>query len=295
MPNASRGFFKFATFILNLIFKGKKPPKIYNYEQVNVGDSKIRTCVYSRKNSLNYNRPIVIWLHGGGYGLGIPEYEFSFIKEFLDCCDCIAISPDYTLSYKKPYPTALKECYEVLLWAYNNAEELGANRNCIIVGGDSAGGGLTVALCMYARDKKQVRITCQLPVYPMIDDRSTNSNRNNYAPMWNTTSNKKAWEIYLGEYYNLNSIPYYAAPARCDNYNDLPQAFTYIGDVDLFLDETKAYINNLKECGIRAEMLVLEGCYHGFDVLCPKSVVAKTARKFLREQFLKVINTCCNK
>ena len=41
----------------------------------------------------------------------------------------------------------------------------------LFVGGESAGGGLAAALCIYARDKKEVSIAFQMPLYPMLDDR----------------------------------------------------------------------------------------------------------------------------
>ena len=58
------------------------------------------------------------------------------------------ISPGYRLSFLKPYPAAIKDCYDALLYLKNHADELQINRNQIMVGGESAGGGLCAALCM---------------------------------------------------------------------------------------------------------------------------------------------------
>lgn len=54
------------------------------------------------------------------------------------------------------------------------ADELGIKEDELMVGGNSAGGGLTAALTLYARDKGEVAIAFQLPLYPMLDDRMTN-------------------------------------------------------------------------------------------------------------------------
>lgn len=60
-----------------------------------------------------------------------------------------------------------------------HADELGIRKNQIFVGGESAGGGLCAALCMLARDRGEVNIAFQMPLYPMIDDRDTDSSRDN--------------------------------------------------------------------------------------------------------------------
>lgn len=84
----------------------------------------------------------------------------------------------------------------------------------LVVGGESAGGGLTVALCIFARDNGFNKIGIQLPLYPMLDDRSTDSSRNNDAPVWNTKANKTAWQIYLGDKFLNEYVSPYAVPAR---------------------------------------------------------------------------------
>ncbi len=290
MPKASRGYFRFARKILNLLYKGKKPKK-YAYEQLYLGkDGNIRTCVYARKDRKTDKAPVVLWLHGGGYGLGIPEMELSFIKEFLIVSDCVVVAPDYTLSYVKPYPQALNECYEVLLWINDNAQKLGIDRDKIIVAGDSAGGGLTLALCLYARDEGKVKIAMQIPIYPMIDDRKTKTNADNFAPLWDTVSNDRAWKIYLQEKYRSEDLSYYAAPARCEDLSNMPPTISYIGDIDLFLSETETIMKKLKEVGVYVDYRVFKGCYHGFDNVALNSQVSLEARAFLREQFAKFLN-----
>lgn len=87
-------------------------------------------------------------------------------------------------------------------------------RDKIFVGGNSAGGGMTAALTLYARDKGEVNIAFQMPLYPMLDDRPTKTSKNNDAPVWNTKSNIAAWKLYLGDDYGTDRVSKYAAPAR---------------------------------------------------------------------------------
>ena len=68
-----------------------------------------------------------------------------------------------------------------------HADELGIRKDQIFVGGESAGGGLCAALCMLARNRGEVNIAFQMPLYPMIDDRDTDSSRDNHNLVWNTS------------------------------------------------------------------------------------------------------------
>ena len=65
-----------------------------------------------------------------------------------------------------------------------------------------------------ARDKGEINIAFQMPLYPMIDDRDTESSRDNHNKVWNTRLNHFGWKKYLGELYGSDNVPEYAAPAR---------------------------------------------------------------------------------
>ena len=157
-----------------------------------------------------------------------------------------------------------------------------------MVGGVSAGGGLTAALCMYARDKGEVNVSYQMPLYPMLDDRETESSKNNTAPIWNTKKNRKAWKLYLGE---LEEAPVYAAPARQTDYTNLPPAYTFVGDIEPFKDETITFIDNLKKAGIDASIDVYKDWFHSYDTLFPFRKKSKIAIKNFEEKYCYAINS----
>lgn len=106
--------------------------------------------------------------------LGASEMAvMSFPRHLIKNCNCVVVSPDYTLSSIKPYPAALEDAFSTLLWLKENRKNLGIDSDKFVVGGESAGGGLTAALCIYARDKNINNIAFQMPLYPMLDDRVT--------------------------------------------------------------------------------------------------------------------------
>ena len=194
----------------------------------------------------------------------------------------VVVCVNYRLSIEKPYPAALEDCHSALCWMKEHAVELGINDSQIMVGGESAGGGLTAALCMYARDKRTVNIAYQMPLYPMLDDRDTESSRDNHAPIWNTKRNHAAWKLYLK---GLTEILPYAAPARQTDYSDLPPAYTFVGDIEPFYCETLRYIENLKAAGVEAGVDVYPNWFHAYDMFLPFKTVAKQAIAKFEKQF----------
>ena len=237
------------------------------------------------KGDTNLKKTGLLWIHGGGYAVGLPEQDFLFAGQFCEDGSCTAVLPDYRRSTEAPYPAALEDCYLALEWMRDHAEELGIDRNQIFVGGDSAGGGLTAALCLYARDRGDIPIAFQMPLYPMIDDRQiTASSQNNDSPVWNTKSNEAAWKLYLAGL-DADAVPAYAAPSRAEDLSGLPPAFTYVGSIEPFYDETIDFCKRLEAAGVPVTFRVWPGCFHGFDIIAYPSKTAREARKYLLENF----------
>jgi len=286
VPSFSERKFRLATLALSAM-KGKcrRPLK---YEQVFIprGDkSLLRLCVYSPLERREHV-PGLLWLHGGGYGLGTPEQSEAMIERFIRISGCVVVSPDYRLSIDAPYPAALEDSYAALLWLKNHGSEYGMRDDQLMVGGESSGGGLAAAVTLYARDTLEAAIAFQMPLYPMLDDRmNTPSATNNDAPVWNSKSNDIAWRLYLGDLFGKSDVPAYAAPARCSDFTGLPPACSFVGSIEPFCDETVRYMENLRVAGIPAQYKVFDGCFHGFDIVAAKSKVAIEAMDLLETSF----------
>ena len=93
--------------------------------------------------------PGILWIHGGGYATGMVGMVYmSRALNLVRRYGAVVVSPAERLSGKAPYPAALHDCYAALRYLKEHAGELGVNPGCLMVGGESAGGGLTAALCM---------------------------------------------------------------------------------------------------------------------------------------------------
>ena len=291
LPHYTKGKFQFANGFLRVFMRGRKPKDLCakHFTTTRPDGTKLKLLVCSPKNPTNAVG--VLWLHGGGFAMGTPEQDFSHYKLFVKKFGCVTVAPYYRLSTKATYPAQTEDCYLALLWLKNHAKELGVNDSQLFVAGNSAGGGLTVATCLMARDKKEVNVAFQLPLYPMLDDRDTQTNVNNDAPNWNTKSNRLAWKMYLGDLYQTENVPVYASPARCQDFSGMPPCCTFIGDVDPFLQETIEYVEKLKKAGVDTTFKVYKGGFHAFELICPQSDIGKDATKFYCDAIENAIAT----
>ena len=250
-------------------------------------DGRSMKCLLLRpKKEPKEKPPGILWIHGGGYITGMAEMVyFSRALPLVQKYGAVVLSPEYRLAKEAPYPAALEDCYAALLYLKEHADELQIDSRRIMVGGESAGGGLAVAVCLKARRLDEVNIAFQMPLYPMLDDRDTASSRENHGMVWNTKRNHKGWAAYLRGLSGTD-VPATAAPARETNYTGLPPAYTFVGERELFYCETVSYIEHLKAAGIPAVCQIYPSGMHAFDMLTPFRKISRQAARAFEQQYL---------
>ena len=96
--------------------------------------------------------------------------------------------------------------------------------------------------------------------------------------MWNTKANRFGWQSYLGHPPGQVDVSGIAAAARVDDLTHLPPAWIGVGTLDLFHEEDVAYARRLNAAGVPCELDVVEGAFHGFDLIRPKAGVSRAFR-----------------
>lgn len=288
LPLRNEKDFRLNAKLAHWLSHGKKSKKLKcDYFEITKRDGNpMRICVYSPLKKAEHPLPGILWTHGGGYACGVPEGEIATYERLMEWAPCVIVSPEYRLSLEAPYPAAVEDCYDALLWLKANAESWNIRPDQIALGGGSAGGGLAAALSIMARDRGEVNIAFQMPLFPMLDNTmSTQSMMDNNSVGWNEAKNAVGWELYLGKDYRSTEVSKYAAPARETDYRNLAPAFSYVGTCDPFMDETVDYIENLKKAGVEADCSVFEGGYHAFELNSPNSKIGKAAFAYFRERY----------
>lgn len=230
--------------------------------------TKIRLRIYKPKSSSSPT-PVFIWLHGGGYVMGKPEMDDLRCVQTVRESGISIVSVDYRVAPKYPFPAGLEDGYSALKWVEAHSQQIGIDAQRIAIGGASAGGGLAAALAQLAYDRQEIKPIFQLLVYPMLDDRTVLrtdiDDSNNFT--WTQESNRFGWESYLGAKCGADDVPAYSVPARRADLSGLPPAWIGVGTLDIFHDEDKAYAQKLMECNVECDLHIVQGAFHGFDVL----------------------------
>ncbi len=213
--------------------------------------------------------PLLLFLHGGGYVLGLPEGNHPGCLRTAEELGCLIASVNYRLAPETRAPGQIEDAYAVLAMLHEQAEAWGIDKARIAVGGESAGGGLAAALALLVRDRGEYAFCFQQLIYPMLDDRT--SIREDLCDtvgkhVWTREANAFGWQALLGQDPGSDGIDGYAAPARADDLTGLPPAYISVGALDLFLDEDIAYARRLMAAGVPVELHVYPAAYHGYEM-----------------------------
>jgi acetyl esterase/lipase len=236
------------------------------------GEPDISVRIYRPVNATG-TLPGVYFIHGGGMILGTVDGEDPVATMICDQVGAVVVSVEYRLSPESPHPAPAEDCYAGLVWTAKNATELGIDPDRLAVYGASAGGGLTIATALMARDRGGPALSFMMPIYPMIDDTNTTTSSQEITDVgiWDRAGNIEAWAWYLGG----KEADAYAAPARAEDLSGLPPAFIDVGTVDLFLDEDIAFVQRLIAAGVPAEFHIHPGAYHAAETFAADAALAK--------------------
>jgi len=237
------------------------------------------TRVYVYRPQTAGPHPALLWMHGGGLVFGDARQHETWVRPLVEQLGVVVASVQYRLAPAHPFPAPIEDCARALTW---RAEQPDVDATRIAVGGNSAGGGLAASLCQWVRDRGGPQPVFQLLVYPMLDDRSSDSAtvQDGALRLWNRDANRYGWSSYLRGW---PTPPPHAVPARTEDLSGLPPAWIGVGDLDLFYEEDIDYARRLEQAGVAVQLERVAGAFHGFDVAAPKAAVSQRFHQSQRE------------
>lgn len=223
----------------------------------------IRLRTYKPKGKQNL--PILLYFHGGAFIYGTPEqYDFILFRLALDI-NAMIVSVDYRLAPEHPFPAAMQDGYDTLLWLAENADCIGADQHYITIAGSSAGATIAASVTHLARDRKKAVIKHQYLLYPpmshLLETPSMQELAN--APMQTKQAAEWMWKHYLQN--GIHHPPKYAVPLLEENFQELPGTTIVVCELDPLKDEGKLYASKLQEAAISVDLLEIKGAVHAFD------------------------------
>ncbi len=189
----------------------------------------------------------------------------------------MVVSVEYRLVPEHPYPAPLDDCVAALDHLFHPDGMVGVDPDRIVVGGQSAGGGLAAATALRWRDEGREGLAGQLLLWPMLSDHTVDVDEEPETIVWSRRANRIAWGHYLGDAAGGDDVHAYAAPARATELGGLPPACVIVGELDAFVGEDVDYAARMIGAGTAVDLHVYPGAYHVFTSLAPDSDVAAEA------------------
>ncbi len=206
--------------------------------------------------------PVMMYFHGGGYVKGGIVETDAFCRRLARTTANVVVSVDYRLAPEHPYPAALDDAYHCSLWAYENAEALGGARDSFSVCGESAGGNLAAVICLLARSGREIEISRQILLQPVVDFTLSFPSIGMPASECLVPREDLAW--YYEEYYAGDTRDFRVSPLFADDLSGLPPALVITAEHDTLRDEGKAYVDRLESSGVQTQYSCYSGMIHGF-------------------------------
>jgi acetyl esterase len=239
-----------------------------------------------RPERLRSPAPALVYYHGGAFVMKAAPQHVENALRYAREADCLVIFVEYRLAPKYPFPAGFNDCHAALLWAASNAQILDIDKGRLVVGGDSAGGGLAAGVAQRACQEDGILLRGQLLIYPAVD---LVCNRPSIAAFANVPPFRDASVVAIAEAYLGRPVsagmPRYASPINGD-VSQLAPAYVETPEFDLLHDQGKAYAEAMTHKGVAVELNEIKGGVHGFDLLAANSSVSKDAMQ-RRIQFLR--------
>jgi len=183
----------------------------------------------------------------------------------------VVVSVDYRRAPEYPFPYALHDAQDALLWCRENFRSLGIDPEMIIIGGGSAGANIAAVLAQIARDEGttgiigqilNIPVTCHPDHFPISKHEYYSIEQNANAPIVNAFRLRKFWD----NYHPMADSNPLASPLLAKSFAGLPPALVQVAGMDPLRDEGLAYAQELKACGVDVVLRIYAGLPHAFYV-----------------------------
>ena len=213
--------------------------------------------------------PIIFYIHGAGWVFGNAHTHDKLIRELAIRTNSVVVFPEYSLSPEAKYPTAINQCFAVLLKIAAVAGNRGWDASRLFVVGDSVGGNMATAMTILAKRYNGPAIQGQVLFYPVTDASFATESYNAFAERYFLYKDgmKWFWDLYTTSETERGEIT--ASPLRGtpEQLKGLPEALIITAEADVLRDEGEAYARKLLEAGVPVTAARFLGITHDFCML----------------------------
>ena len=216
---------------------------------------------------------VVLYLHGGAYVAGSPRTHRNLTTRIAEGSQVRVLAIDYRLAPEDPHPAAVEDAVA----AYRFLLDSGYEPERIAVAGDSAGGGLTIALLVSLRDEGLPMPSCVVPISPWVDLEGVGaswSERDAVDPIIDADDLRWKGSLYAGD---TDPRTPTASPIYAD-LTGLPPMLVLVGDAEVLLDDSLTLARNARAAGVdvtldhQPEMIHVWPLFAGLAPECDEAV-----------------------
>jgi acetyl esterase len=216
---------------------------------------------------------LLLYLHGGGFIMGGLYSHDDVCAELCSRAALEVVALDYRLAPEHPYPAALDDTEAAF-------HAVARHVRPVVVGGDSAGGNLTAALCLRLRRLGLPQPLGQLLIYPGLGGDLVRAAQSTHAeaPMLSASDSAHYRALYAGGADRIPRGDPEFAPLVATDFRGLPPASIFAAEVDPLCADAIEYAERLREDGVAATLRVEPGLVHSY--LRARHCSAVAARSF---------------
>jgi phosphinothricin tripeptide acetyl hydrolase len=215
---------------------------------------------------------VVLYLHGGGYVIGSPRSHRHLAAAIAGAAGASALLLDYRLAPEHPFPAAVEDATAAYRWLLDQA--IAPER--IVIAGDSAGGGLTVATLLALREARVPLPAGGVCISPWVDLTCSGASYGTKAdadPIVGRSGVEEMARAYLGATPPRTPL---ASPLFAD-LRGLPPLLIHVGSDEVLLDDSVQLAERVKAAGVDATLEVYERMIHVWHWFLPMLDEAQTA------------------
>ena len=203
------------------------------------------------------NERVILYLHGGAYNAGSTRSHRALAANIAYASHARTLTIDYRLAPEHPYPAALVDAFSAYKWLL----ELGIRPEQITVTGDSAGGGLTIALLVALRERRIPMPAAAVALSPWTDLSASGESWQENAKadyMINGPKLKEAARLYLKDASPQTPL---ASPVYA-NLHGLPPLLIQVGSEEVLLSDSQRLAESARLSGVDVTLEVWDGMQH---------------------------------
>lgn len=217
---------------------------------------------------------LLLYLHGGGYVVGGCDMHRQMVSHIARAGRIRALLPEYRLAPEHRFPAAIDDAVS----SYRSLLDMGIKAEDIIIGGDSAGGGLTVAALLTLRDAGDPLPAAAVLLSPFLDATGSGKSMQTRADR-DPLFYPEGLPILLDYYCDPHQRGFPQISPVLADVEGLPPMLIQVGDDEILLSDSERFADECVAAGIDVELQIWPEMWHVFQVFVGKMPESRKAIK----------------